>query len=106
MRRRTQDSGLSTPFCYSHAPPMRRLVLFDIDATIVTDRAASRNAFADALEAVYGYAFDLSLYVFSGRTDPQIAHMVLRDAGHASADIDVAMPRLWELYLARLAENA
>ena len=85
---------------------MRRLVLFDIDGTLITDRGASRSAFAEALQAVYGYDGDLSRYDFSGRTDPQIAHMVLRDAGHAEADIDAAIARLWEVYLAGLARNA
>ena len=85
---------------------MRRLVLFDIDGTILTDGGASRAAFADALSAVYGYDGDLSRYDFSGRTDPQIAHMVLRDAGHAAEKIEAALPRLWEIYLAGLARNA
>jgi phosphoglycolate phosphatase len=85
---------------------MRRLVLFDIDGTILTDRGASRAAFGDALHAVYGYDGELSRYDFSGRTDPQIAHMVLRDAGHAPEAIDAALPRLWERYLAGLARNA
>jgi phosphoglycolate phosphatase-like HAD superfamily hydrolase len=85
---------------------MRRLVLFDIDGTILTDRGASRSAFADALAAVYGYRGDLSRYDFSGRTDPQIAHMVLRDAGHAAHDIESALPRLWDRYLDGLAKNA
>ena len=85
---------------------MRRLVLFDIDGTILTDRGASRAAFADALARVYGYEGQLSRYDFSGRTDPQIAHMVLRDAGLASHDIDTALPRLWEIYLEGLARNA
>src|SRR5215213_9427989 len=83
-----------------------RLVLFDIDGTLLTDRGASREAFAGALEAVYGYDGDLSRYDFSGRTDPQIAHMVLRDAGHTPADIESALPRLWEIYLTGLERNA
>ena len=83
-----------------------RLVLFDIDGTILTDRGASRGAFADALRAVYAYAGDLSRYDFSGRTDPQIAHMVLRDAGLPEDEIERALPRLWETYLAGLARNA
>ncbi len=85
---------------------MRRLVLFDIDGTLLSDRGASRAAFADALLAVHGYDGDLSRYDFSGRTDPQIAHMVLRDAGHDAATIDAAMARLWEIYLGGLARNA
>jgi phosphoglycolate phosphatase len=83
-----------------------RLVLFDIDGTLVTDRGASREAFADALEAVYGYDRDLSVYDFSGRTDPQIARMVLRDAGLDDETIDERLNRLWEIYLAGLARNA
>ena len=85
---------------------MRRLVLFDIDGTILTDRGASRGAFAEALAEVYGYEGDLSRYDFSGRTDPQIAHMVLRDAGHSAEGVEAALPRLWEIYLDRLARNA
>jgi len=85
---------------------MRRLVLFDIDGTLLTDRGASRSAFAEALGAVYQYNGDLSRYDFSGRTDPQIAHMVLRDAGHSRDAIEAAFPRLWEHYLAGLTRNA
>ena len=89
---------------YNGAPV--RLVLFDIDGTVITDRGAARDAFATALAAVYGYDGELSRYDFSGRTDPQIARMVLRDAGLAGEDIDRAMPRLWEAYLENLARNA
>jgi phosphoglycolate phosphatase-like HAD superfamily hydrolase len=83
-----------------------KLVLFDIDGTLLTDCGASRDAFGDALLAVYDYDDDLSRYDFSGRTDPQIAHMVLKDAGFARQDIEARMPRLWELYLSALARNA
>lgn len=85
---------------------MRRLVLFDIDGTILTDRGASRSAFADALAQVYGYDGDLGRYDFSGRTDPQIAHMVLRDAGLSRDEVEASLPRLWEIYLDGLARNA
>src|SRR5690349_20799485 len=83
-----------------------KLVLFDIDGTLLTDRGASREAFGDALRAIYGYDDDLSRYDFSGRTDPQITHMVLGDAGFAHDDIEAHLPRLWERYLAGLARNA
>ena len=85
---------------------MRKLVLFDIDGTLVSDRGASRTAFADALAAVFGYDGDLGRYDFSGRTDPQIAHMVLRDAGFTAAEIEEKRPLLWEIYLRELARNA
>jgi phosphoglycolate phosphatase-like HAD superfamily hydrolase len=83
-----------------------RLVLFDIDGTILTDRGASRDAFRDALAAVYGYDGDLSRYDFSGLTDPQIARMVLRDHGLTDAATDDRMPHLWTIYLEGLARNA
>lgn len=83
-----------------------RLVLFDIDGTLVSDHGASRGAFKDALESVYGYDRDLAVYDFSGRTDPQIAFMVLRDAGFSDETIASKIDTLWEVYLAGLARNA
>ena len=83
-----------------------RLVLFDIDGTLLTDRGASRAAFADALRETYGYDGDLGRYDFSGRTDPQITHMVLRDAGFERADVEARLEALWKVYLAALARNA
>jgi phosphoglycolate phosphatase-like HAD superfamily hydrolase len=83
-----------------------RLALFDIDGTLVTDGGAAREAYAFALDAVYGLRADLQRYDFSGRTDPQITHMVLGDAGFSPEEIDAAMPRLWEHYLDALARSA
>ncbi|HEV7763822.1 MAG TPA: HAD family hydrolase [Thermoanaerobaculia bacterium] len=83
-----------------------KLVLFDIDGTLLTDRGASREAFGHALAEVYSYDGDLSRYDFSGRTDPQITHMVLKDAGFSHDAIDAQLTRLWEIYLTGLARNA
>ena len=83
-----------------------RLVLFDIDGTLISDGGAAREAYAFALEKVYRYRTDLRRYDFSGRTDPQITHMVLGDAGVPAAEIDAAMPLLWEHYLAALERAA
>jgi phosphoglycolate phosphatase-like HAD superfamily hydrolase len=85
---------------------LRKLVLFDIDGTLISDHGAARHAFAAALERTFDYRDDLSRYDFSGRTDPQIAFMILRDAGWNDADIDARLPQLWSLYLHDLAQNA
>jgi phosphoglycolate phosphatase-like HAD superfamily hydrolase len=85
---------------------MRRLVLFDIDGTLIRDGGAARDAYRAALERVYGYDGDLARYDFSGRTDPQITHMVLRDAGLSAEAIDSRMSDLWSSYLDGLARNA
>src|SRR5689334_8778843 len=84
---------------------MPKLVLFDIDGTLITDGGASRDAFAAALADVFEYTGDLRRYDFSGRTDPAIAHMVLRDAGWSERDIDLRMTRLWEKYVAELEQH-
>lgn len=83
----------------------RRLVLFDIDGTLVTDGGASRAAFGDALKKVYGYNGNLKRYDFSGRTDPQITYMVLRDAGYSDVAIAAQLDEMWDVYLAGLARN-
>jgi phosphoglycolate phosphatase len=84
----------------------RRLVLFDIDGTLIMDDGAARRAFADALAEVYEFRGDVRGYDFSGRTDPQIARMILHDAGWNEPDVDAALPALWRHYLADLARNA
>ena len=84
----------------------RRLVLFDIDGTLVTDDGAAREAFAAGLAEVYGFHGDVRRYDFSGRTDPQIARMILTDAGWSETDVDSRLPSLWSHYLCGLARNA
>ena len=84
----------------------RRLVLFDIDGTLITDGGAARAAYAAALEATYGYRGDLRRYDFSGRTDPQIAAMVLRDAGWNDDDIAARAGDLWRAYIDGLTRSA
>ncbi|HEV7429183.1 MAG TPA: HAD family hydrolase [Thermoanaerobaculia bacterium] len=84
----------------------RRLVLFDIDGTLITDDGAAREAFAEALAHVYDFRGDVRRYDFSGRTDPQIAGTVLRDAGWDDGGIESRLPALWDRYLDGLARNA
>lgn len=84
----------------------RRLVLFDIDGTLITDGGAARHSYALALREAYGYEGDLTRYDFSGRTDPQITSMVLHDAGLTEEEISARSPQLWEAYLRELAIHA
>ncbi len=84
---------------------MRKLVLFDIDGTLISDGGVSRDAFAAAMLEIYGFQGDLRRYDFSGRTDPQIAHMVLRDAGWSEREIEERIAGLWEKYVAGLEQH-
>ncbi len=58
-----------------------KLVLFDIDGTLVDCGGQTRVPFAAALEAVYGTAGDLPGYDFSGKTDPRIVLDLMTGAG-------------------------
>src|SRR5690349_11259212 len=81
------------------AERMRRLVLFDIDGTLLTAGGAGRRAIRDALIAVYGETGPIDGYGFGGRTDPEIAHALLSAAGWKAEAIEAELPRFWEIYL-------
>jgi phosphoglycolate phosphatase len=80
----------------------RRLVLFDIDGTLLLDNGASRDAFAAALREVYSFVAPLTPYDFSGKTDPQITYMVMRDAGIPDDVIEQGLGSLWTTYVEEL----
>ncbi len=83
---------------------MRRLLLFDIDGTLVAGGPA-KGAFHVALMETFGTAGAIEVHNFAGKTDPQIARELLRDAGFDGPDIDAGLPHLWERYVAHLAER-
>lgn len=81
---------------------MKRLVLFDIDGTLLSTGGAAARAFRDALHAVFGTAGRRDGYSFAGRTDPEIARDLLHGAGVDPAEVDRRLPELWPAYLERL----
>ena len=76
---------------------MKRLILFDVDGTLVWGGPA-KEAFTVALGKAFGTTGPVNLVSFAGKTDPQIAREVLRKAGLDDARIDVGLPTLWTLY--------
>ncbi len=80
---------------------MKRLILFDVDGTLVRGGPA-KEAFILALERAFGTAGPVHLVSFAGKTDPQIARETLRGAGLDDARIDAGLPRLWTLYTREL----
>lgn len=81
---------------------MRKLVLFDIDGTLVDTQGAGARAFRRAMIEVYRETGPIDTYEFHGRTDPQIARELLRMAGLDDSQIDPELPALWDAYLREL----
>lgn len=82
---------------------MRKLILFDIDGTLLSTQGAAKRAFHRALMEVYGEAGPIATHDFSGKTDPQIARELLSAAGLGAESIDEQLPELWDIYLRELA---
>jgi len=53
---------------------MHRLVLFDIDCTLIDAHGAGGRAILQAIKDVYGLEGEVGSYSFHGRTDPGIIH--------------------------------
>ena len=59
----------------------RRLVLFDIDGTLITARGAGRSALSRALRRGLRRTGPIDAYDFRGKTDPRIVSDLMRGAG-------------------------
>ena len=81
---------------------MRRLVLFDIDGTLLTADGAGKRALHEALIEVFGTTGPIDSYSFAGRTDPQIVHALMSAAGLPRGDVERGLPELWMRYIANL----
>jgi phosphoglycolate phosphatase len=60
-----------------------RLVLFDIDGTLVHCGPTPRRAFKRALIDVFGTAGPIDSWIFDGKTDPMIVRELMAEAGVA-----------------------
>lgn len=81
-----------------------RIVLFDIDGTLLTAGGGARDSFARALSGAAGRPVSPDGYSFAGRTDPQIARDILSGHGVEGEALEAAIPRTIELYLRYFAE--
>jgi phosphoglycolate phosphatase-like HAD superfamily hydrolase len=79
-----------------------RLLLFDVDGTLVHSGGQAKPAFAEAMVAVYGATGPIETFDFSGKTDGQIVVELLGAAGLGRAAIDAGLARLRAAYLERL----
>ncbi len=86
---------------------MRRLVLWDVDGTLVVAGQVGRDAFSDAFLSVVGRAPEdvtARMIEMAGRTDPEIALEFL--AAHRVADGETWLPAFTEALVAALGTKA
>jgi phosphoglycolate phosphatase len=81
-----------------------RLVLFDIDGTLLSSEGLGRSAMQRALTTVFGTSGDPA-YRYDGKTDKQIVRDTMRLAGHSDEHIDERMEKLIDLYVVGLQEG-
>lgn len=79
-----------------------RLVLFDIDGTLLKGGPRLRRWFGSALEEVFHARGDLDGYSFAGKTDPQIVSELMAGAGFSATRVEAGLPLVKERYLQRL----
>jgi phosphoglycolate phosphatase len=84
--------------------PHVKLVLFDIDGTILLTDGAGKRAIHRALVEVYG-ATGPDDHRFDGKTDPQIVRELMKLEGHGDEHIDAGMQRLFDRYVDYLHEE-
>lgn len=81
-----------------------KLVLFDIDGTIMLSAGAGSRAVRRALAEVFG-APGPAKHRFDGKTDPQIVRELMSIEGHGDEHIEARMPALFERYVTYLGEE-
>ena len=86
-------------------PGDRRLVLFDIDGTLLSAAGVSATALREALVEHFGTEGTLLGYDYSGKTDPQIVRELMRGAGFDEEAIGSRMEMALAGYLRRLRER-
>ncbi|MFZ4524390.1 MAG: HAD family hydrolase [Chlorobium sp.] len=66
---------------------LKKLVLFDIDGTLLSMNTVNRTILADALKEVYGTAGSTGTHNFAGKMDRSIIYEVLQNAGLGEREI-------------------
>jgi len=79
-----------------------RLLLFDIDGTLVNTLGAGKAALDTAMRGVYGETGPIDSFDFHGKTDPAIVRGLLRAMDWPDAKIEAGFDATWGAYLEEL----
>jgi phosphoglycolate phosphatase len=75
---------------------MKRLLLFDVDGTLIRSDGAGRAAMLAALLALFGDLGEADGYRMDGKTDPRIIADLLTAAGIDKQRIESSLPQVYE----------
>lgn len=84
---------------------MKRLVLFDIDETMVHSDGVGRRAMEAALKQVFDDRVDANGHNMSGKTDPQICYELLTALGYTVDQINERLALTFKVYLELLEKE-
>ncbi len=81
-----------------------RLLLFDIDGTLIRSNSAGRMAMQAALEEMFDSSGPLESYNMSGKTDARIITDLLTAIGISDHEIDKKLPAIYKLMATKARE--
>ena len=85
---------------------LKKLVLFDIDGTLLTVNSVNRRILMDALKEVYGTEGSAGTHNFAGKMDSIIIYEVLQNAGLSDAEITEKFERAKQTYIDMFRSHA
>lgn len=81
---------------------MKRLVLFDIDGTLLTTHGRAVQAMMAAYRRVFGHDASGFDYRMDGKTELQITYELMALAGMTRSEVSARLPRFWPCYAQEL----
>ncbi len=85
---------------------LKKLVLFDIDGTLLTVSKINRQVLVDALTEIYGTPGSAETHNFCGKLDSVIIYEVLRSAGLGEGEISEKFDRVKACYIELFRQRA
>ncbi|HED31987.1 MAG TPA: HAD family hydrolase [Prosthecochloris aestuarii] len=84
----------------------KKLVLFDIDGTLLKVSGMNRRTLIDALVSVYGTEGSAGTHNFAGRMDSVIIYEVLQNAGLSRSQITKSFEKVKQIYIDLFRQRA